>query len=563
MHWFHLFNFRWAEEYLGDGDHFLGEEEREEAGGSRETQGKHPQNIMKSSESTESLQTLLTWANACQCTILGKLTSSRTIISPKTITESIEIGQIPRVVVLHENYAAKCSEMTELLQALHQVTHVHRHRCLFLSWLCHERFNRSNFWSKARLEQVVDGFNREQVDLDSQDASPWFPYLNCLPLEFDDVLRWSPDALSHLSNTTLGNWVVSRQREVRDDYDFCRRFIHGEYFTYSNFLWAYSVVYSRSFPSSSHPFGQMEGERGIGFGLLPLIDMFNHSPTADVTWKTTPTHITFLANAGVPQGEIFNNYGPKSNQELLAGYGFVIDDDSREFLTVLVNPNATVDALFSRKRPFLQDDEHVVRRSDLNSLLKHVRVLCANVSELEVLEMGRTTETISLRNEFVALETIRRMFMSKLHAIESARFSVLSVEEERRGEMARIYKRGQVDILSTQISLIDARLDELLSVQDWEGEDVVVVREGGVGEDVLARVDGLRLDSDDLLVVLLASEYSAETLEKNAVEEEVDVSDLWRLLKKRHYKKSMVKLAARVAVNAVEVKEELILVLHL
>jgi SET domain len=63
--------------------------------------------------------------------------------------------------------------------------------------------------------------------------------------------------------------------------------------------------------------------------LFPLIDLANHSSSAKVTWFTNahniPRDLSIILEVDIPEGDqIFNNYGPKSNNELLLGYGFCI-----------------------------------------------------------------------------------------------------------------------------------------------------------------------------------------------------------------------------------------------
>ena len=57
-------------------------------------------------------------------------------------------------------------------------------------------------------------------------------------------------------------------------------------------------------PSSSDPI------------LIPVMDMLNHRPNHPVTWLTSSTEITFVAETEYPANtEIFNNYGAKGNEE--------------------------------------------------------------------------------------------------------------------------------------------------------------------------------------------------------------------------------------------------------
>lgn len=68
--------------------------------------------------------------------------------------------------------------------------------------------------------------------------------------------------------------------------------------------------------------------------LFPVVDILNHSVTAKVEWDFEPRHsfaLKCLQGASVQPGEeLFNNYAPKQNGELLLGYGFCLQDNPIE-----------------------------------------------------------------------------------------------------------------------------------------------------------------------------------------------------------------------------------------
>lgn len=50
--------------------------------------------------------------------------------------------------------------------------------------------------------------------------------------------------------------------------------------------------------------------------LLPVFDLANHDPSAKVEWCWASTHCTLAVEEEIGSGkEIFNNYGPKGNEE--------------------------------------------------------------------------------------------------------------------------------------------------------------------------------------------------------------------------------------------------------
>ncbi len=86
------------------------------------------------------------------------------------------------------------------------------------------------------------------------------------------------------------------------------------------YKWAVSILSSRSFASSILPKSKgLEGAnapRDVFPVLIPLIDMLNHRPLHKVEWRRGDKGIGF-AVLGRPQpgDEVFNNYGPKSNEQ--------------------------------------------------------------------------------------------------------------------------------------------------------------------------------------------------------------------------------------------------------
>ena len=102
-----------------------------------------------------------------------------------------------------------------------------------------------------------------------------------------------------------------------------------------DYLWAATVLSSRSFSSrvlnaiapefavsndaSSHDStSEMESLTTDPSDpiLIPVMDMLNHCPNHPVTWLTSPNTITFIAETSyLVDTEVFNNYGPKGNEE--------------------------------------------------------------------------------------------------------------------------------------------------------------------------------------------------------------------------------------------------------
>jgi hypothetical protein len=96
-----------------------------------------------------------------------------------------------------------------------------------------------------------------------------------------------------------------------------------------SFLWAATICTSRAFIST-----HILPDRETFPILFPVIDILNHSAEAQVEWAFQP-HGSFslkLLNEETisPGQELFNNYAPKQNDELLLGYGFSLENHAIE-----------------------------------------------------------------------------------------------------------------------------------------------------------------------------------------------------------------------------------------
>jgi hypothetical protein len=94
-------------------------------------------------------------------------------------------------------------------------------------------------------------------------------------------------------------------------------------------LWAATIFTSRAFISTHI----LPDHETVPI-LFPVIDILNHSATAKVEWDFNP-HTSFSlklleGDTFAPGQELFNNYAPKQNDELLLGYGFCLEKNPIE-----------------------------------------------------------------------------------------------------------------------------------------------------------------------------------------------------------------------------------------
>ncbi|KAI1770518.1 SET domain-containing protein [Hypoxylon cercidicola] len=173
--------------------------------------------------------------------------------------------------------------------------------------------------------------------------SKWWPYIRTLPQpeHMSSALpaMWPSDDIEFLKGTNAYVAVQDIKATLKKEYKHAMKLLpegyHAEY-TRILYHWAYSIFTSRSFrPSLILP---AEAVRGLPCELddfsvlLPLYDIGNHSPLAQIAWTTDEqTQVcTLKTRQKYSAGEqVFNNYGMKTNAELLLGYGFVLPEDER------------------------------------------------------------------------------------------------------------------------------------------------------------------------------------------------------------------------------------------
>ncbi|KAI1758535.1 SET domain-containing protein [Hypoxylon sp. FL1150] len=173
--------------------------------------------------------------------------------------------------------------------------------------------------------------------------SKWWPYIRTLPQpeHMSSALpaMWPSDDIEFLRGTNAYVAVQDIKSILKKEYKTAMKLLperyHTEY-TRPLYHWAYSIFTSRSFrPSLIIPAGTVRSlpcELDDFSVLLPLYDIGNHSPLAQIAWTTDEQAqvCTLKTRQRYSASEqVFNNYGMKTNAELLLGYGFVLPEDDK------------------------------------------------------------------------------------------------------------------------------------------------------------------------------------------------------------------------------------------
>ncbi|GMG19924.1 unnamed protein product [Ambrosiozyma monospora] len=238
------------------------------------------------------------------------------------------------------------------------------------------------------ISGIDDNANKEYSD----NGSKFLPYVNLLPgfREIGSPLTFSPDELESLqgSNLYTGTKLKLKQllKEYLENYHLIQlssqknitkydelnelelfetmlkettKTIADEsnWLSFGKFVWAHLILTSRAFP---HRFISSNDKDTLGLTeidkkavmLLPVIDLLNHEPRNQVSWYGSPHGFEISipepsaaqSKSSIPV-EVFNNYGPKGNEELFMGYGFCIPENEFENLHLSLNLSGLVDSL--------------------------------------------------------------------------------------------------------------------------------------------------------------------------------------------------------------------------
>lgn len=207
------------------------------------------------------------------------------------------------------------------------------------------------------------------------------PYLDLLSLNLEQPYFWSNDELSFLKGTDLliilysnlnklyeeWNQLLNilniehkdKSKNVNDNSEQIIEYIQNnldalhkgnvEWTSFIAYVWSNCIFTSRAFPELIISDHQKVTNLQQAF-LYPVVDLLNHRNDENVEWTYSDGKVNFFSkelqtlNVG---DELYNNYGDKSNEELLLGYGFVEENNNHENsrLTLRLDPTIIQSAL--------------------------------------------------------------------------------------------------------------------------------------------------------------------------------------------------------------------------
>lgn len=319
-------------------------------------------------------------------------------------------------------------------------------------------------------------------------ASFWHPYIAALPAEADLTtplyftdpldLVWLYGSNLYADPAEPRLSAVERRRDLyREAWSagvaaLVAQGADPAPFTWDLCLWAATILSSRSFastvfftdatPATAASAADEVPQTTSSYPILyPVLDIFNHRFREPVSWSLSgvPSGFTLTLRAHIPAThQVFNNYAPKSNEELLLAYGFSLPHNPADHVAV---------RLRGRPDPFyLRGAAHYAGPYAGTAALGLGGVpgpLLGAVRELS--EDGRGVVEAWADTVAVVGAMVRRrreaMEMWDAQLGDGGR-----VAGNRRQEAARVYREGQIGILrevEEQIEGVLGRLEDGLA----------------------------------------------------------------------------------------------------
>jgi len=303
------------------------------------------------------------------------------------------------------------------------------------------------------------------------EKSPWKPFIDVLPSSFpEQLLEWSEEELAQLQGTGLAEATASLKTVLTSSFENINEKLVKPYIptltvTLQDYTWAYYVCISRSWTLN------INGETDQT--LVPLADMFNHAPGSSLgDLNAEGTYFSFNATRAYAAGEqLLANYGRKSNYELMFNYGFAIDNNVDDSLTLhfsLKSSNlvqSIVEPLLRAVDPAYKDIRIFPNRVPL-ALLRVFRLSVMEFSELEVVAEALQGKPVSLINELrsyrAAINALSTLYRSYQTTIEEDVEQLKQTNLSGRVRHAITVRKGQKEILKNVILVLGKMWENIL-----------------------------------------------------------------------------------------------------
>lgn len=330
-------------------------------------------------------------------------------------------------------------------------------------------------------------------DHDKGDSNQFFkPYLNILSLNLQQPYFWTADELSLLKGTDLLIILRSDLIKLYDEWEqllkilkiehkktgkdlksnsentivYIQNYLHDlhignvEWASFIAYLWSSCIFRSRAFPEAILLDYQNVNNLQQAF-LYPVVDLLNHKNDQKVKWVYSDGRVSFISKElhNMENGdEVYNNYGDKSNEELLLGYGFVEENNNHENSRLTLRLDATTIQFakdFGIKLTNITDDNSCVQFiiSYKDPLPRELIYLFGYLEKL------KSEDTLVNRSILEGISELSKILQSKLeffksHSKTGGQFSHGSVIKQYMSSQKKLYIKSIESLQKFQKSTI-------------------------------------------------------------------------------------------------------------
>ena len=190
----------------------------------------------------------------------------------------------------------------------------------------------------------------------------WKFYFDLLPNDYSNFpIFYTQKELDYLKGSPFLNQIYDKKIDMKKDYEkLCKYIPSFTQFPYKKFCEARMMI-------SSRIFGIQIGENKTDV-LAPFADLLNHKRPRQTQWYYDNILQSFVIQAleDIEQGnEVFDSYGKKTNARFLLNYGFALEDNDSNEVTLTVVFNDTY-PMFNVKKNFFQNEFEFIKSFILN-----------------------------------------------------------------------------------------------------------------------------------------------------------------------------------------------------
>ncbi|AAS52157.2 ADR237Cp [Eremothecium gossypii ATCC 10895] len=226
------------------------------------------------------------------------------------------------------------------------------------------------------------------------------------------------------------------------------------------YLWASSIFSSRAFPTLI-----LGTTTDLNEAFLnPIIDLLNHSAGTNVTWSYNEqvAAVTFSTAQTLETGdELYNNYGDKSNDELLLNYGFVLPNNEHDKSTLCFRiPSESISQAarvgVNLQAAYIFDDMISYELPVSGELSPSI------VNLFSSLNMLKSEEFLTVRSTLEGLDQLSSILQQKIEALKSPTATLSNGSNHNAAKLFKLYKASQKKIFQAAFDSIPRLQKEII-----------------------------------------------------------------------------------------------------